>query len=169
MIASRYAKALLELAIKNDMTQVIKKDIVSIGDLAKQKRYSEFFSSRILSAASKLEVFAGLDPLTRDFLRLVIKNKREESLYLISREYVRLLNKRENVIDVNAVSREALSIPQRSALKQKLMKYLHKNISLSLRTDKKLLGGIMLQYDGKVMNGTISGMLSDLLAQMVKD
>ena len=169
MIARRYAKALLELAVKNDRTEAIKKDIVGIGGLVKQKRYSEFFSSRMISAASKLEVFASLDPLTKDFLRLVIKNKREEYLYLISREYVGLLNKRENVIDVDAVSREALSVSQRSALKQKLMKYLNKNINLSLRTDKKLIGGIKLYYEGRVMNGTVSGMLSDLLGQMVKD
>lgn len=169
MIARRYAKALLQLAIKNDRTEEIKRDIVSIGGLVRQKRYSDYFSNRMVSAASKLEVFASLDPLTRDFLRLVIKNKREEYLYLISREYVGLLNKKENVIDVDAVSRVALSAAQRDALKQKLMKYLGKNINLSLRTDKKLLGGIKLQYDGRVMNGTVSGMLSDLLGQMVKD
>jgi F0F1-type ATP synthase delta subunit len=48
----------------------------------------------------------------------------------------------------------------------KLEKHTAKKVNLSYRTDKKIIGGVRIQYGSKVIDGTVSGMLKDLLAQL---
>jgi len=166
MVARRYARALLELSLKENNSESVRKEIVAVGDLMKQKKYFRFFTDRMVRAGEKLEALGSLSPLTRDFLRLVIANKREEYLYLISKEYVDLLNDRNNVVDGTVSSRMPLTDEQKTRIKNKLERYLAKKVNLNFRTDKRIIGGASISYGTKVIDGTISGMLNGLLTQL---
>jgi F-type H+-transporting ATPase subunit delta len=166
MIARRYAMALLELSLKENSSGTVRREIISLSNMMKQKRYFKFFTDRLVKSSEKLEALNSLSPLTRDFMRLVIANKREEYIDLISREYVELLNQKENVVDGIVSSRMPLSAEQKTRIKDKLEEHLAKKINLSYRTDKKIIGGVRVQYGSKVIDGTVSGMLKDLLAQI---
>ena len=166
MVARRYARALLELSLKENNSESVREEIAAVGDLMKQKKYFKFFTDRMVRAGEKLEALGSLSPLTRDFLRLVIANKREEYLYLISREYVDLLNNRNNVVDGIVSSRLPLTGEQKIKIKNKLEKYLAKKVNLDFRTDKRIIGGACIRYGSKVIDGTVSGMLKGLLTQL---
>jgi len=166
MIARRYARALIELSIKEKASDAVRKEIVALGSMMRRKKYFRFFTDRLVKSSEKLEALASLSPLTRDFMRLVIANKREEYIDLISREYVELLNQRENVVDGIVSSRVLLSAGQKMRIKDKLEKKTAKKVNLSYRTDKKIIGGLRIQYGSKVIDGTVSGMLGDLLSQL---
>jgi len=169
MIARRYAKALLRLALKEGLSDAIKKDIVLVGNLARQKRYFEFFTSRLIAASEKLEPLSGLNQLTRDFLKLVVRNRREEYLYLISREYVNMLNKLQNIVPVEISSRYPLSAKQKEMITEKLGKYLASKIVPSFKSDERIIGGVRVSYEGKTIDGTVSGQLSGLLKKLTED
>ncbi len=166
MIARRYARALLELSLKEGSSPSLRKEMISIGNLMKQKKYFNFFTDRMVHAGEKLEVFRSFSPLTRDFLRLVIANKREEYLRIISGEYVELLNSRNNVIDGIVSSKVPLSAEQKSKLMNKLEKKLAKKVNLSFRTDSKIIGGLRIRYGTKVIDGTVSRMLNGMLERL---
>ena len=166
MIARRYARALLELSLKENSSGAVRREIVTLGSMMRQKKYFMFFTDRIVKSSEKLEALGSFSPLTRDFMRLVIANKREEYIDLISREYVELLNQKENIIDGIVSSRFPLSAGQKARIKGKLEKHTAKKINLSYRTDRKIIGGVRIQYGSKVIDGTVSGMLGDLLSQL---
>lgn len=166
MIARRYAKALLELSLKGNTSESVRKEMTAVGNLMRREKYFKFFTDRMVRAGEKLEAIGSLSPLTRDFLRLVIANKREEYLYLISREFVGLLNNRNNVIDGVVSSKMPLNMEQKIRLKVKLEKQLAKKVNLSYRTDNKIIGGVRIQYGSRVIDGTVSGMLKGLLTQL---
>jgi F-type H+-transporting ATPase subunit delta len=166
MIARRYARALLELSIKENSSDAVKKEVISLGSMMRQKKYFNFFTDRLVRNNEKLEALASFSPLTRDFMRLVIANKREEYIDLISREYVELLNQKENIVDGIVSSRAPLNAGQKMTIQGKLEKHTAKKVNLSYRTDKKIIGGVRIQYGSKVIDGTVSGMLKDLLAQL---
>jgi len=166
MIAKRYAKALLELSIKENNSESVRKEIAAVGDLMRKSKYFDFFTSRSVRVGEKLEALGSLSPLIRDFLRLVIANKREEYVYLISREYVELLNDRNNVADGMVSSKLPLTAQQKVALKSKLEKRLGKSVNLSFSTDKKITGGLSVSYGGRTIDGTVKGMLKGYLAAM---
>ena len=169
MIARRYAKALLQLSVKEDKSEDVKNEITAVGGLMRQKKYFKFFTNKLIHAGRKLEVLGFLSPLTRDFMKLVISNKREEYLDLISREYVSLLNKRNNVIDAVVTSSLPMTNEQKDALKEKLEKYMAKKINLSFETDKDLIGGIRVKYGDKIIDGTVSGMLKGYLNRLMEN
>lgn len=166
MIAKRYARALLELSIKEGNSEPVMKEIAAVGDLMRKSKYFDFFTSRVVRTGEKLEALGSLSPLTRDFLRLVIANKREEDLYLISREYIELLNDRNGVVDGTVSSRLPLTAQQKMALKGKLEKRLKRSVNLSFRTDRKIIGGLSVSYGGRTIDGTVNGMLKGYLAAM---
>ena len=166
MIARRYARALLELSLKENSSDAVRKEIVALGSMMRQKKYFNYFTDRIVRNNEKLEALGSFRPLTKDFMRLVIANKREEYIDLISREYVELLNQKENIVDGMVFSRLPLSAEQKARIKDKLEKHIAKKINLIYRTDKKIIGGVRIQYGSKVIDGTVSGMLNDLLAQL---
>ena len=166
MIARRYARALLELSLKENSSGAVRKEIVTLGSMMKQKKYFNFFTDRLVRNNEKLEMLGSFSPLTRDFMRLVIANKREEYIDLISREYVELLNQKENIVDGIVSSRAPLSAGQKMRIQGKLGKQTAKKVNLSYRIDKNIIGGVRIQYGSKVIDGTISGMLKDLLAQL---
>jgi len=169
MIARRYAKALLQLSLREDLADAVKKDIILVGNLSRQKRYFEFFTNRLIAASDKMDALAGLNPLTKDFLRLIVANKREEYLYIISREYVGLLNKLRNIADVEVLSKTPLSEEQKNRLAMKLGKYTGKKVNLSFRTDKRMIGGICVKYEGRIIDGTVSGQLESLLSHLTRN
>ena len=55
-----------------------------------------------------------------------------------------------------------LTEAQAEALKQKLEKLSGKKISLSLKTDPSLLGGVRVELEGKELDGTVKGRLDGL-------
>jgi F-type H+-transporting ATPase subunit delta len=169
VVARGYARALLELSLKENTSESVRKEMIGVGNLMRQKKYFKFFTSRMVRAGEKIEALGSLSPLTRDFLRLVIANKREEFLYLISREFVELLNKRNNVIEGVVSSRIPLNKEQRIRLNDKLEKHLAKKVNLSYRIDNKIIGGVRIQYGSRVIDGTVSGMLKELLAQITEN
>jgi F-type H+-transporting ATPase subunit delta len=166
VISRRYARALLALSLKEGASLSVKKEMISVGNLMKQKKYFDFFTDRLVHAGEKIEVLRSFSPLTRDFLRLVIANKREEYLSIISKEYVELLNSRNNVIDGVVSSKAPLSAEQKSRLVDKLEKQLAKKVNLSFRTDSKIIGGLRIRYGTKVIDGTVSGMLNGMLERL---
>ena len=166
MIARRYAKALLELSLKDNSSGAVRREIVNLGSMMRQKKNFNFFTGRLIKNSEKLEALGSFSPLTRDFMRLVIANKREEYIDLISREYVELLNQKENIVDGIVSSRAPLSAGQKMAIQGKLQKHTAKKVNLSYRTDKNIIGGVRIQYGSKVIDGTVSGMLKDLLAHL---
>ena len=166
MIARRYARALLELSLKDNSSGAVRREISALGSMMRQKKNFNFFTDRLVKNSEKLEVLTSFSPLTRDFMRLIIANKREEYIDLISREYVELLNQKENIVDGIVSSRAPLSAGQKMRIKGKLEKKLAKKVNLNYITDKKIIGGVRIQYGSKVIDGTVSGMLGDLLSQL---
>jgi F-type H+-transporting ATPase subunit delta len=160
--AGRYARALLELSEKDGVSAVISREMAAVDVLMKKKQYFDFFTDRLVHAGEKLEVFSSFSPLTKDFLRLVIANKREEYIRIIAREYAGLLKDRNNIMDCVVLSRTPLSSEQKMKLKEKFEKRLDKTVNFIFKTDKKIIGGVRISYGTKVIDATVSGMLREI-------
>jgi F-type H+-transporting ATPase subunit delta len=168
MIARRYARALLSSALKEGNAEAVKKELSALAGLLKQKKYFNFFTSRSVQPDEKLEMFSSFSPLMKAFLKLVIENKREEDICLISREYAELLNIRNNVMEATVSSNMPLTEEQMATIKRKLARSTGKKIEISFKANKSIIGGVKIKYGSKVMDGTVSGMLNGYLSQLTR-
>ena len=77
-------------------------------------------------------------------------------------EYARRYNRDNGIAEATATSAVPMTEAQAEALKQKLEKLSGKKISLSLKTDPSLLGGVRVELEGKELDGTVKGRLDGL-------
>ncbi len=166
MIANRYARALLALAAKRGCEDAVRHDMKELQKVLERKKLRDFLFSRLVPAADRIAAFSSFDGLTRDFLRLVLANRREEYLPLICREYMGLFNRRRNIADAEVTSRMPLLENEKKLLKAKLDGYMNRRIEMRCRTDRRMSGGVKVLCEGMVIDGTVGGMLSSLLRSM---
>ena len=103
--------------------------------------------------------------LNRDLINFVKILTERRSFYLFERAmatYRALYDERLGILPVEAVSAVALSDAQRAALSAKLAAKTGKRIRLSNTVDPTVLGGLLLRYDGKQVDGTLAVRLSKL-------
>ncbi len=168
MIARRYARALLSSALKEGAAESVKKELSALAGLMKHGKYFNFFTSRSVRPDEKLEMFSSFSPLMKAFLRVVIDNKREEDICLISCEYAELLNLRNNILEATVSSRQPLTEEQMATIKRKLARGTGKKIDISCKADKSIIGGVKIKYGSKVIDGTVSGMLEGYLNRLTR-
>lgn len=77
-------------------------------------------------------------------------------------EYTRRYNCDNGIAEATAASAVPMTEAQAEALKQKLEKLSGKKISLRLKTDPSLLGGVRVELEGKELDGTVKGRLDGL-------
>jgi F-type H+-transporting ATPase subunit delta len=168
MMARKYARALLSSSLKEGAAESVKKEIAALAGLMKKKKYFNFFTSRSVRPDEKLETFSSFSPLMKAFLRVVIENKREEDICLISCEYAELLNIRNNILEAAVSSRTPLTEEQMAAIKRKLARNTGKKIDISFKADRSIIGGVKIRYGSRVVDGTVSGMLKGYLNQLTR-
>ncbi|MDO4619526.1 MAG: ATP synthase F1 subunit delta [Lachnospiraceae bacterium] len=77
-------------------------------------------------------------------------------------EFTRRYNADHNIAEAVAVSAVPLSEKQLQALQEKLEKISGKKIALTQKTDPSVLGGLRVEMEGKLMDGTVQGRLSGI-------
>lgn len=167
MPPKKYAKALLEIMMKENLTEPVREDMKNIKKITKEKTACDYLADRAVSKKDKMDVFLGCHPLTRSFLNVVMDNKREKELYEISREYMGLLNKRLNEADAEVSSRIALLPKEKNRLKEKLEKMFRKKVDITFKIDRNIIGGLNVKIGDKVIDGTINGKLAGIREALV--
>jgi F-type H+-transporting ATPase subunit delta len=167
MVAKKYAKALMEIMMKENLIGPVREDIKDIRKITADKKACDYLADRAVSKKDKMDSFLGCHPLTKSFLNMVIDNKREKELYGISREYMNMLNSRLKEADVEVSSGIALSVREKEALRQKLEARLKRKVNLTYKIDRQIIGGLRLRYDSTVLDATVNEQLSEMLARMV--
>lgn len=106
--------------------------------------------------------FGSLNADLVNFVKILTERR---SLYLYERAmetYRALYDERLGILPVEVVSAVALSQKQQAALSAKLAAKTGKRIRLTNTVDKGVLGGLMLRYDGKQIDGTLAVRLEKL-------
>ena len=166
MIARRYAKALLNLAVLEKSGEAVKEDMAGIRETVKQRQYLDFLSDRTVPKKDKMKIFDECRPLTKNFLTLVIESKKERQLQLMAVEYIKLINRKLNMEDVEVMTKTQLSDKEKEKLKHAVEKHLDKKVHISYSVDKGIIGGISMKYGSNILDGTVPGILMRLLEEL---
>ena len=68
----------------------------------------------------------------------------------------------EKTVDINVVSAAELNEAQRSKLQQKLAEKLGRQVNINVNIDASLLGGLVIEAEDLVIDGSIRGRLAKL-------
>ncbi len=163
-----YAEALFELAVQADVTQETSEGVETvISALMQMPEYRALLAS---PAISKEERLAALDTAFRGkipdillaILRMMVSRGHVSALSGMARDYEELARGYRGESMAVVTSAVPLKEAETVALREKLEKKLARKITLQCQVNPDLIGGIRVEVDGRVIDGSIRNKLDEI-------
>ena len=175
--AKSYAKALFSLAKERGQTDAIAGELDQARSvLAGAPELHAVLGRPWIAAAAKRSVAvevatrAGLSPLARDFLALVVAQGRLEQLDAIAGEYRDLSDADVGRVRVHVRAAIALTADEQRALATRLGREVGgKTVVVTQKIDPTLLGGFVAEVGSLVLDGSLDGQLARVRDRLAKE
>jgi F-type H+-transporting ATPase subunit delta len=171
-IARIYADALMQAADEKGERKAVLEELDSIAQLLdSEENFQLFLESPQIDKSEKKNV---VDRLFRDklgattlnFLNILFNKNRQYLLRRIVRQYKDLDEEREGIRAVTITSARPVSPELEETYREALEKALQAKVRLAIEIVPSLLGGIIIRYEDKVLDGSIRRKLEDLRDRM---
>ena len=166
-IACRYAEALHSLACEEDRIEEVEKGYREVlSAVAEVPEFDGFFTHLLVPREAKMKLlktaFPELSPYLFNLFFLLVRNRRENYLGLIYKEFITLCAEAEGVMQAVATIARKLSTTDHTRLVSCLGRAMGCQIELEEKVDPSLLGGVRIEINGKVIDGTLRAKLGGL-------
>ena len=167
-IGKEYGTALFMLACENGKEDKFINDLKLIEDaFTDNHEYLEFLSSPVISVNERLDaieqVFSDkIDEYVLSFLKLMCEKGRITYLSESVKEYYSLYNESKKVLKAVITSAIELSETEKNNLKSGLEAKYSCSVTAEYFVDADLLGGIIVEIVGKVIDGSIRTRLRNI-------
>lgn len=174
-VGRRYALALFRTAKQGDVVRSVEDDLNGIaGLIEKDESFRTFLFSPYVGREEKIgiveRVFSDrITAITMTALRLLVSKRREDEIIVVRDEFVQLRREAEGVLHVLVTSAEALENDQRQQIEMKLARKLGRTIEADYAIDAHLIGGVRVEYDNFVLDGSVRGQLRRLRDRLTRD
>ncbi len=173
-VIREYAKALFMLASEKENAEEYGKALnLALSAFSENAKYTELLSSPIIPMGERLSAIdsAFSKSLPEDvlsFLKLLCKKRYIKYFGKCVKEYNILLNEMIKVSTAKVISAVPLSDKEQKALKEKLEKTSGHTVLLKTIVDKSILGGLIVEIDGKIADASLQRHLKDAKDVMFK-
>lgn len=166
-ISVRYAKAIFDLALEQNIADKVIEDMNLIYEVASNPDFIFFLENPVLFPSKKQQVFNELfkgkvQELSLQFFKLLSKNKREVYLKAIARNYFDNYRKHFGIKSAELVTAFAPDQKLKDEIVKILSKVFDAKIELYDNTDEKLVAGFVLTVEGMQYDASVSSKLKDI-------
>src|SRR5205814_9180326 len=109
---------------------------------------------------------AGLSPLVRDFLAVVARNRRLFAVPAMIEAFLAKLAARRGEVNAQVTTAQPLTEAQLAALNEQLRRSIGSRVSVDVRVDPGLIGGLMIKIGSRMVDGSIKSKLQRLQLAM---
>lgn len=174
ILSSRYATSLIDVAHQSGALASIEKDMASLQSaLDSSPELKALLGNPVYSKAQQMDALqgisskAGFHPLVLNFLGVLSKNGRLDSLPGILVAFFKEMERRHGVLEAKVVSAVSLSEVQQKALAENLSKNTGKQIRLVMGLDPSLLGGMVVTVGSRMIDDSLKTRLAQLKQAMI--
>ncbi len=167
-----YGDALFQAAMEDNKLDTIKAQMDILRDVfQKETAFLSLMDSPAVDASDKQkimeETFGGkLEGILYNFLRILCDKRRMRLFFLISNCFDTLYRQQLGLLEVEAVTAVPLSEDQLQRLREKLSRLTGNEILLRNKVDVSIIGGVILKYDNREVNGSVREGLDGLRHQI---
>ena len=167
-ISKEYGAAIFMLACEENAKKEYGKALLDLKNaFSDNPDYMEFLASPSIPMSERLSALdsAFLEKVPENvlsFLKLLCEKGRMACLFEAIEEYERLLDESERVLNAKVTSAVPLTEDEKEKLKKKLEETNKSQVELEFFIDEAILGGIVVEIDGKVLDGSIKSRLRDI-------
>ena len=167
-ISNEYAKALFMLAAEKGMGKEYKEALDIVSEVFDANpMYPEFLSTFAIPLDERLSALekAFSDAIPREvlsFLKILCEKKHIAEFSECAEQYTALYNEMDRISNAKVTSAVELSDDEKSALKEKLEKQSGHKVAIEYVVDKSIIGGLVVEIDGKIMDSSLKKHLKDV-------
>jgi len=172
-LASRYAAALVDVALEQHDADRVKRDLSSIAEaMSSSTDLRRLLESPAVSQELKHQVVRelaermDLAPAVGNFVYLLIDHHRTEMLAEIEESFQTELNERLGVAEADVTSAREMSLEERKQVTVALERRTGKKIEAHFRRDPSLVGGTMVRLGSTIYDGSVREQLARLREQL---
>lgn len=167
-IGREYAEALFSLALEEEkQREYYDALVIAKAAFEESPEYMDFLSSPSIPVSERCraleKAFDGAVPENvLSFMQLLCEKGHARSFYSCVTEYKKLLDESARISVAKVISAFALSDTEKNNIAAKLEKVSGHKVTLECSVDEKLIGGIVVEIDGKVMDGSLRHRLDEV-------
>jgi F-type H+-transporting ATPase subunit delta len=176
LVAQRYAKALIDLAVERNQLEAVKADI----DVIRQALTPEFrmaLLSPVITDQQKSQVFRAvfqksLSPLSFSFFDLVFSKRREWILREIADEFFDRYRELKGIEIIEITTAVDISDELRNKIRdrfQHLPRFQNKTVEIKSKVDPDILGGFIAQSHDILFDASIRNDLNYIGRQFLEN
>ena len=172
-LAERYAKALFELADDRKALDEVAGDLQALRRVMEESGdFRRLIRSPVLSRAEQGKAVAavadraGFSALTRNFLGVTARNRRLFVLPGVIAAYLKELADRRGEVTAEVTAARPLTPAQTEAVSSQLRKAVGGKVSIDLRIDPSLIGGLIVKVGSRMVDASLKGKLARLQLAM---
>ena len=173
-LSTRYARALLELAVETNEVTRIQDELARFVQAFNESRdlrnvllNPSISRNERRQLLGQLALRLRLSPLTTNFLSLVLDKNRVDQVPLIGATFQKLADLRAGNVRAEVSSATKLDAMQVAKIKSTLGRLTGKKVLVNLSVDEDLLGGVVTRVAGKVYDGSLRAQLDKMKTQAV--
>lgn len=167
-VATRYAKALLDLAREENSIDAVYEDMRYVVELIKEHaELRAVLENPIIKQDKKQQIVEAVfgkavQDNVRRFFNIMIKKGRAGLLYGLGREFIVLYYKEKNIQKASVTSAASLSAAHSNTLKQLLEQETGSTIILDELVEPDLIGGMVVRVGDRQIDASVAGKLERL-------
>lgn len=162
-LATRYAKALIDLAIEKGQLEEVYADMQWLHSVCKTNRdFVNVLRSPIIKADVKKKIIEAvttgrIGEITAAFNRLIITKGRESNLPGISHAFLEAYKEKKNIHTIQLTTATPVSAATKNAIISQIKKSAgFENIEMEEKVDAGVIGGFVLQIGDKLVDASVA-------------
>ncbi len=179
-IARPYAQAVFEIAVEANDLGPWSESLDIAGQLLGDSALVEYLGNPEFNNEQRLEFLTGLfkkaganllaggNDKGRNFLKLLLENRRVAVLPEIAEHFEAAKAKVENTVDAMITSAAPLSAAQQKEMANALKARLGREVRVATEIDENLIGGAVIRAGDVVIDGSLRARLEGLATALIK-
>ncbi len=175
-LAGRYAKSILDLAIEQGQLEAVYADMKYLHAVCEaSSEFVNLLRSPIIKADQKNSIINAVTKdkvslLTHSFTNLLVKKGRENELPEMAKAFIEQYNTLKGIHQVTLTTAVDLSDAMKKSIEDKVKaENEFATVELTTKTDERLIGGFVLEFDNNLVDASIARDLKDIKRQFLNN
>jgi F-type H+-transporting ATPase subunit delta len=175
-LAERYAGALVDVALENKQADQVKQELSAFTALVRESpELNAVLSNPAIARASKhaaieqIVTRMGASRTLRNYLFVIVDQRRAGLLMEIEQAFSRLLDARQGITQAAVTSAAELTPAERAELVAVLGKLTGEKVEARFATDLTLIGGAVVRIGSTIYDGSVRTQLERMRARMISE
>jgi F-type H+-transporting ATPase subunit delta len=166
----RYAQAIFDLALEKDQVEKWGDDLAVVAEVFEDADFAALLKHADMSSVDKLaataSVLAGVDPLVRNLVDLLVSKNSVDSIAGVYSRYTELLDRHLGRQRVEIITAVALESAETDRITSFVSGLIRSEVVLTTKVDESIIGGLVIQIGDRLLDGSTKARLDGLRSRM---